>query len=200
MVNLDDFLNPFEKIIWRGKPDKKAMVLSAFFGSVPWALLFFALFLGMLYLRTNLTPFPLFVLAIAVGIIVIPPLMQLRKYPNAEYMLTNQRLLVKDGLTKDDVLTVRFEIIKEIIIKKGITGKILGTGNISPIIDSVPYSSRHLYYARAGLNCLKEPYKIYKILKEEIFNYVNCDYCLYRYDLNKEERCPKCGTTHQKSD
>lgn len=44
---------------------------------------------------------------------------------------------------------------------------------------------------------LKETFPVQKLLREAIFGfgtyYVNCRYCDYRYDLNKEEKCPHCG-------
>ena len=47
------------------------------------------------------------------------------------------------------------------------------------------------------LEGLREPYAVQKLLKEAIFgaetNFVNCKYCNYRYDLNKEGKCPHCG-------
>jgi len=129
---LDDMLDPFEKVIWRGRPDKKAMMLWAF-GGILLGLFFFAFFLLMIFSGQNIIGFPLFVLAWAVGLMIIPSSMQVRKYPNAEYMITNQRLLIKDGLRKEDVWFTRLEKIKKVVVKKGITGKILGTGKISPV-------------------------------------------------------------------
>ena len=235
MVKLDEYLDPFEEVIWRGKPDKRAFSLWAF-GGIPFALFFFSFFLLMLHLGENIIGFPLVILAVVIGLIVIPPSMQLKKYPNSEYMITNQRLLIKEGLTKDDIWFIRLEKIKKVIVKKGITGKILGTGKIYPITETYPYYPKHRAYSQGGMNRLikvynlvterydeitelelyskvmshpnldvmREPYKIQKILEEAIFgagtNYINCRYCSYRYDLNKEGRCPHCGGTHRKND
>lgn len=230
---LDEMLDPFEKVIWRGKPDKKAMMLWAF-GGIPFALFFFIIFLIMLHMGENLIGLPLFILAWVIGLIVVPPFIQLRKYPNAEYMITNQRLLIKEGLRKNDVWFTRLEKIKKVIVKKGITGTILGTGKIYPITETYPYYPHHRGYTQEGMyklmkvhnlvtnnydeitqyelytkinshpniDVMKEPYKIQKILEEAIFgagtNYINCTYCGYRYDLNKEGKCPHCGGTHRK--
>jgi predicted Zn-ribbon and HTH transcriptional regulator len=229
---LDEMLDPFEKIIWRGRPDKKAMMLWAF-GGIPFALFFFAFFLLMLSTGVDLIGLPLFTLAWVIGLIVVPPVIQLRKFPNAEYMITNQRLLIKEGLRKEDVWFTRLEKIKKVIVKKGITGKILGTGKIYPITETYPYYPKHRGYSEGGMNrkvkvynllteeydevaelelyqlivshpnldVMKDPYKIQKILEEAIFgagtNYINCAYCGYRYDLNKEGKCPHCGGTHR---
>ncbi len=47
------------------------------------------------------------------------------------------------------------------------------------------------------LEGLNEPYAVQKLLREAIFgagvNYVTCEHCSYRYDLNKDGKCPNCG-------
>ena len=43
LVKLDDYLDLFEKVIWKGKPDEKAMMLEAL-GGVPFASCFFVFF------------------------------------------------------------------------------------------------------------------------------------------------------------
>ena len=174
---LDEMLDPSEKVIWRGKPNKKAMMLWAF-GGIPFALFFFFIFLIMLYAGVNLIGLPLFVLAWVIGLIVVPPVIQLRKYPNAEYMITNQRLLIKEGLRKDKVWFTRLEKIKKVIVKKGITGKILGTGKIYPITETYPYYPKHRRYTEGGMNRLV---KVYNLLTEqhdevtelELYNLIN---------------------------
>ena len=179
MVELDDYLDPLEKIIWRGRPEG--------FG-------------------VN---------------------------QNEEYMITNQRLLIKKGFRKENIWFERLENIKKTIVIRGITGTIFGTGSIYPITKTYPYHPQHRRYSEASshdlikvynliteqteevikrelsarnydrpcLNTIKEPYKIQKILEEAIFgagtNYVNCGYCSYRFDLNKKGRCPSCGGIDQ---
>ncbi|MEJ2241947.1 MAG: hypothetical protein P8Y18_07375, partial [Candidatus Bathyarchaeota archaeon] len=55
---------------------------------------------------------------------------------------------------------------------------------------------------RLGLLEMKESLMAQKIFEEAIFgegtNYINCEYCGYRYDLNKG-KCPQCGGTYQKN-
>lgn len=51
------------------------------------------------------------------------------------------------------------------------------------------------------LEGLKEPYKVQKLLREAIFgagtNFIDCEYCHFRYDLNKKGKCPRCGGTQK---
>lgn len=167
---MDEVLDPFEKVIWRGKPDKKAFVLWAF-GGIPFALFFLAGILFFVNLGVpifeSLSPisilFPIFI----IGLIVVPPIWQYRKYPKTEYMITNQRLLIKEGITEDDLWFVKLGKIKEIIVRKGIIGKLLGTGKIYPITDEYPYAPKiYSYsgeYSRGGL----ETKKVFNIVRGE---------------------------------
>ena len=231
MAKLDDYLDPFEQVIWRGKPYKKAFILHAC-GALPFALFFFLLSLTIFY-RAGIIG-PQLIILVFVVMLALQPLGAFRLYPNTEYMVTNQRLLISDVHGK--VWFSRLDKIKKVVVKKGITDKILGTGTIYPITEEYPYvpggwqrynsdnpinavtkvynhvreeyeevtklefkmHTRH----RPKLELMKEPYKIQKILEEAIFgagtNYVNCEYCSFRYDLNKEGKCPNCGGTHQK--
>ena len=182
MGELDDFLDPFEKVIWRGKPDKKAHRLASL-GGIPFALIFFAGYLYIIFvIGDNIIGPSLYILAWVVGLIVIPPLYQLRKFPNEEYMLTDGRLLIKTGKKEDDIWFTKLENIKEVIVQKGITGKILGTGTIYPITDTHPPFNPNNPHDQGWkrfqkLDVIKEPYKIKKILEEAIFgaktNYIH---------------------------
>ena len=174
MVNLDDCLDPFEKIIWRGKPDKKAHRLASL-GGIPFGLFFFAAYLYIIFVMgDNILGPSLLILAWVVGLIFIAPLYQLTKFPNEEYVLTDGRLLIKTGIKEDDVWFTKLENIKELIVKKGVTGKILGTGTIYPITDTHPPFNPNNIHDQGWrrfqkLDVIKEPYKIKKILEEAIF-------------------------------
>ena len=143
-------------------------------------------------------------------------------------MITNQRLLINEGIPKDDAWFVKLDKIKEIIVKKGIIGKMFGTGKCYPITDDYPYTSKRYACSEGGMNkstkvfnivqgnfevtelelynksrshphldVMKQPYVIKKILEEAIvgtgINYINCEYCRYRFDVNKSGKCPNCG-------
>jgi hypothetical protein len=228
---MDNILDPGETPLWSGKPEKRAFLLPAL-GGVPFAL-FFSAFVYVIIITMQPTGeqwiLPIFVLCWAIGLIVVPPLWQVRRFSGVEYMITNQRLLIKSGITEKDVWFTNLENIKEIIVKTGITDKILGTGRIYPITHEYPYAPQPRSYSRGGMYNLKkvynvaegkyeevseyelytkslshprleglnEPYAVQKLLREAIFgagaNFVSCEYCHYRFDLNKEGKCPQCG-------
>ncbi|MEJ2272649.1 MAG: PH domain-containing protein [Candidatus Bathyarchaeota archaeon] len=191
MSKLDDYLEPFEKVIWKGKPDKKAF-MAWVLGGIPFALVFlFGAFLFHNFGVPLESPLILFII-FACGLIIIPTPLQLRKYTNTEYMITNQRLFIKQGLVKDDLWVVRLyrlfanqgthiddpwvvnlSKIKEVIIKKGICDKIFGTGSIYPITAEYPYAPKlrsytSSEYETAPWNKLKKVYNVAEGKNEEI--------------------------------
>ncbi len=140
-------LDPSEKIVWRGKPSKTTY-LSLAFGGIPFALffLFFALIFHVFFGFHLLEPPVLMLIAVAIGLIIIPPFWRLKKFTNEEYMITNQRLLIKSGITRDNIWFVELDKIKEIIVKKGFFDKIFSTTKIYPITAFYPYAPKSYWY------------------------------------------------------
>lgn len=130
---MEDVLDPNETVIWSGKPDKKAFMLPAFYG------IFIALFfLGItsIFLMTG-TPFlmspAVVTIPLAIALIIVPPLWEYRKMPYSAYMITNQRLIIKSGITEQDIWFTDLDNIKDTLVKIGFVDKILGTGKLYPI-------------------------------------------------------------------
>ena len=159
MFKLDDILNPFEKVIWRGKPKKIAYILPAF-GFILFALVFASAFSYIVY---TANPSEIFwILPIVVGLVLgfIPAVWQSKKLPSVEYMITNQRLLIKSGTTKEDVWFTDLSRIKESITKIGLADRMLGTGKLYPITPEYPYAPKMRHYSRRGMDRLQKVYNV----------------------------------------
>lgn len=173
LSTLDDRLDSFEKIMWRGKPQKIAYVSSAF-GGIPFAVVF----LLIAWIFHNFGGAPLFELpviisiVVAIGLLIIPPIWILKRYPHEEYMITNQRLLIKTGTIQDNIWFAQHNEIKEIIVKKSVLDKLLGTGKIYPITANYPYAPKIYgyvnFYWRGGRYIKKKVYNIPKRAYEEV--------------------------------
>ncbi len=174
MSKMEEFLQAGEKVIWNERPGKTAFLLPAF-GGIPFALVFAAFAVVMLSLGESLFGFPLVLLIVATVLIVVPPIWQLKKFPNTEYMITNRRLLIKTGITERDIWSSDLDRIKEIFVKIGISDKILGTGKIYPITPEYPYAPQLRSYtgARRGsgqlpMNKLKKVHNLATGKDEEV--------------------------------
>jgi hypothetical protein len=167
---MDRILHQDETVIWRSKPEKKAYILPAF-GGVPFAL-FFSIFL---YLMITIGKpsgeqwsLPIMLSVWIIGLIIVPPVWKFRKLPNIEYLITNQRLLIKSGDSENDLWFTGLGRIKETIVKIGIGDKIMGTGKIFPITPEYPYAPKLRAYSRGGMYNLKKVFNIVEGKDEEV--------------------------------
>jgi hypothetical protein len=159
-----NILDPNEQAIWSGKPDKKAFMLPAFGG------IFFALFfLGItsIFLMAGV-PFlespAVFTIPLAIVLIIGLPLWQYKKLPHSAYMITNQRLMIKSGVTEHDVWFTELDNIKDTIVKIGLVDKILGTGKTYPITRAYPYEPKPRAYTKGGMY---RPIKVFNIAEQK---------------------------------
>jgi hypothetical protein len=83
-------------------------------------------------------------------------------------MITNQRLIIKSGITKEDVWFAKLDDIKEVFVKIGLLDKILGIGKLYPITAAYPYEPKGYQFTEGGMNKLIKVYNIPKQKHEEI--------------------------------
>jgi membrane protein YdbS with pleckstrin-like domain len=88
---------------------------------------------------------------VAIALIIIPPLWQYRKMPHSAYMITNQRLIIKSGISEQDVWFAELDRIKDTLVKIGFVDKILGTGKLYPITAEYPYEPKMRGYSEGGM-------------------------------------------------
>lgn len=161
---MEDILDPNEQIIWSGKPIKKAFLLSSLWG-IPVGLFFLAL--TTVFLMTG-TPFfsspAIITIPLAIGLFIVPPIWQKRKTSHAEYMITNQRLIIKSGITKEDVWFEDLDNIKDVIVKIGLFDKLLGIGKLFPITAAYPSEPKGISYTQGGMN---RPVKVFNIVEQK---------------------------------
>ena len=164
ILGFEKILDPNEQVIWNGKPNKKKFLLSSLWG-IPFALFFLALSLIWIVGGAPVLESPLVItIPVAIFLIVVPPIWQYRKTPHTEYMITNQRLLIKSGITKDDIWFTELDNIKDVMVKIGLIDKIQGTVKIYPITSAYPYEPKGYSFTEAGMN---NPIKVYNIAEQK---------------------------------
>ncbi len=151
LSSIAEFLNPAETVIWKCKPAKKTILLQSLAGI--WFALFFGAFASiMLCTGAPLLGLPLALLVVAGCLITAPPIWFMKKLPNTEYALTNQRLLIKTGPTKHNIWQTDLGKIKGFTVKTGVSDKLLGTGKLYPITAEYPYAPKARVYTRRGMD------------------------------------------------
>ncbi len=185
MPKLDRLLKTNEKILWSGKPEKKAFVLPAL-ASVPFGLFFLGFSIFWLLSTSSAgapdfftimgLPFVMVGIVIAIG----PFLWQLLRYRNTEYVITDKRIITQTGAIGLDTRFVDFDKIQEIYVKIGVIDRLFGTGslyamtagstNFGPQTGPYGYGFGGMYGFRPSLAALKEPYQAQKLLQEAVEN------------------------------
>ena len=98
MSKLERMLKANENVLWSGRPAKKAFILPAL-GGIPFGLLFLTIFFlclaGMPFMFGLPVELAIMLAGWGFGVIVVPPIWQLKKYPNTEYMITDKRLIIQ---------------------------------------------------------------------------------------------------------
>lgn len=176
--NLETHLNPDEKVIWSGKPVKKAFILPGL-ASIPFGLIFVGFSIFWMWGASLggapdfFTLFGLPFILIGIAVTFGPTILQLMRYKNTEYMITNKRLITQTGAIGLDTRFVDFEKIQEVYVQIGIIDRLLGTGTLVPMTAGFSGffpSGRHGYGSMQGwrpnFSALREPYKVQKLLQE----------------------------------
>jgi membrane protein YdbS with pleckstrin-like domain len=182
LSKLDKLLDANEKVVWSGKPVKKAFVLPGLL-SIPIGLIFlgFAIFWMWGASSTGapffFTFFGLPFVLIAFGITFGPSLWQLLRYRNTEYMITNKRIITQTGAIGLDTRFVDFEKVQEVYVQIGVIDRLFGTGSVYAMTAGFSgfsprggfgYGYGGFAGGRPSLSALKEPYEVQKLLQGAI--------------------------------
>lgn len=154
MSQLSRYLRRDEKILW---------LVFAFF------MLFNMASLGAPFLPIVL--FGLFFTLIGISIVLGPFLVELLRYRNTEYAITNQRLITQTGIIGLDTRFVELDKIQEVYVTVGFLDKIYGTGSIIAVTAGyVPVGTASPYgiVMRPAFKAVKNPYEVQKLLQEVV--------------------------------
>ena len=126
-----------------------------------WVALFFGAFAYlMLNLGVPLLGFPIILIALSVALVVVPPIYKFSHLPKTEYLVTTKRLIIKTGILKESIWSTKLENIKEVIVKRGLADRMLGTGKIYPITPQYPYKPKIYSYSKAGMYNTKKIFNL----------------------------------------
>ncbi|TRO52433.1 PH domain-containing protein [Candidatus Bathyarchaeota archaeon] len=182
MSGLDRLLSANEKIVWRGKPVKKAFLLSGLM-AIPIGLIFLSFFIFWMWSTASMgAPFSfvifgLPIVGIGLAVTLGPFLLQILRYRNTEYVITDKRIITQTGAIGLDTRFVDFEKVQEVYVQIGWIDRLFGTGSVYAMTAGFSgFSPRGGYgygygsYAgnRPSLSALKEPYEVQKLLQEAI--------------------------------
>ena len=169
-----------EKVVWGGKPVRKAFILPGL-AAIPFGLIFLAFSIFWMWSSASIgapgfftlfgLPFVLVGFALTFG----PSMVLLVRYKNTEYMITNKRIITQTGAIGIDTRFVDFEKIQEVYVQIGFIDKLFGTGTLYAMtagFSGFAFTGRQGYGypgmqgLRPSFAALKEPYEVQRLLQE----------------------------------
>ncbi|MEM3566531.1 MAG: PH domain-containing protein [Candidatus Bathyarchaeia archaeon] len=125
---------------------------------------------------TSAPPFPFmfftaFFIVLGLCISIGPLAMELLRYRNTEYAITNQRLIAQTGAIGLDTRFVELDKIQEVYVTVGLLDRVYGTGSIIAVTAGyVPVETRihHGVLVRPAFRAVKNPYEVQRLLQEAI--------------------------------
>lgn len=186
-----DFAISGQRIIWRGKPDKKVFILETIFNSfglvaLIWAALdiigIVAIFhtakeapevglVGVPFFLVHLTPVWIYLFGVFTSAI---------KHKNAEFVVTDRAIYIAGGVLKYEIRMKPFTEITHINIHKGIFDRFLGVGDVvmvcapeeGELCDIGPTHRHHkavLPFAIEDIADYQEVFNIIKNLQTDVY-------------------------------
>lgn len=141
---VEDLLLSGEEILWQGKPNRRAYIMSSIFKMLPIALIwliFDGLFIGIMIWQDIFSSLPVFVTVIICLFFVLhltPVWVYLsniitasRRHRNTSYLFTNARIIIVDGFIGLDVQNIYYTEITDVNLTVGIIDKMFKVGDIS---------------------------------------------------------------------
>ncbi|MDD5132651.1 MAG: PH domain-containing protein [bacterium] len=170
-MDIQQILDPNEKIMWQGKPNFLAFCIR----SVPAMIfgVFWSLFLVPFYWAWWTGKFPIFVWAVlgphtlvALGLLTAP-LFQIIGWKYVSYAITNKRVIVQQGIIGRGYNLIDFDKISDVNVHIGVLEKITKTGSIQVVAGmgmTQPNTTRN------ALVGIENPYEVFKLLKKLYFD------------------------------
>ena len=205
---VQDVLVENEKIVWNGKPQKKAFVLNNVLKMLPIAIIWIAFdsfFIAMIAMNfSDLPPVAIPFLCIFFVAHLTPVWVWIyncatasKRHKNTEYAFTNQRIIVRKGLIAADFKNIWYKDVVAVNLRYGLVDKLVKVGDI--YVTSVGKAT--------VLEDLDNPATVEAILQDLISSqkadvsytdnakvtYVKCKYCGTKNIEGKSANCSSCG-------
>lgn len=205
---LELMISPEERILWRGKPNKRCFILEGIFNpmlpfAVIWLLfdsLFIAAFIGTGATSGSPTAFSLFPIIflilhlMPVWMYLVGVIFVFRRYKHTEYIVTDKGVYYSGGLFSYTCNMKPFTELARVNVHRGIIDQMIGVGDVVLTSNNIAdyYSSGVRVNGRpvgtgfgitiADIRDYREVFNLVKKLQEDIYTDT-----MYPNDLRPEE-------------
>jgi len=141
--DMDKFIEADEKVLWRGKPNRKAHILAQVFNHLPIALLWLVFDVGLIAILitggmfSRISPFMIIFLCVFFAFHLFPVWAWIggivtagKQQKNTEYVITDKRIILKSGAIGINVSSVYYPEIVSVNLRVGVLDKLLKVGDI----------------------------------------------------------------------
>ncbi|MCJ7760159.1 PH domain-containing protein [Candidatus Bathyarchaeota archaeon] len=166
MSQLDRYLRFDKKVQWSGRPEKRALQIRGLM-FLPIALLFLVFPIMMMNITSSsgFSGFALLFNFIPVAFFLIffgSIIFQFFSYGNIQYMVTNQRIIIRQGVLGSNTRFIDLALIQEISVNIGYFDRFFGTGTITFRTAGVGFDggSPSSFMFGSSFMALKNPYEV----------------------------------------
>lgn len=177
MTDLQSVISENEKIIWKGKPNRKCFILeSAFNPLLPFALLWAIFDLGVIGLgfAEEMGGMRLFFLGffalhlMPVWIYLAGIIFSIRRYKNTEYIITDVGVYISGGTFSYSYQMKPFAQLSNISLHRGIFDQWLKVGDVVFDTEFVDGENKQASFAIINIENYQEIYKLVKEMQKDI--------------------------------
>lgn len=171
-----DIIANNEKILWEGKPHLFLYVLGnpfVYLFALFWGAIDLFMFSTFNVFRAGFTSGGFFSDGVFAGInlffllhaapvwyAIFSPIVRLINYSRIEYAITDRRVYLTSGILGRDIANIEYRTINNLIVNVGILENIFKVGTLR--ITNAASENNH----PAQMKSIKEPYEVYKLLKQ----------------------------------
>ena len=183
-----------EKILWRGRPNKKCFILESIFNplfpfALFWGIIDFSIIGGMVFhegMKQSASSswhfiIPFFLIHLMpVWIYLGGVMLTLRKYRHTEYIITDRAVYVSGGILAYTCEVKPFAELSRVNIHRGIFDQLLGVGDVTITGNDTGYNANRSTYSHgshsyggmtiADIPDYREVYTIIKKLQTDIYS------------------------------
>lgn len=165
---IERLINPNEKILYEGKPNKKCFIFESIFNplliiAIVWAIFDFG-FLTEIIFDGELMMIPFMLLhLLPVWLYLGGVLFSVKRYNNTEYVITNMAIYVSGGVFARNISTKSFAEMSNIAIHQGVFDRLFNVGDVIATTGQIDKEGNSV---TVSLDCISDYTEIYHLVKK----------------------------------
>lgn len=172
---IEQLINPNEKILYEGKPNKKCFIFESIFNplliiAIVWAIIDFG-FLTEIIFDGELIMIPFMLLhLLPVWLYLGGVLFSVKRYNNTEYVITNMAIYVSGGVFARNISTKSFAEMSNIAIHQGIFDRLFNVGDVVATTGQIDKEGNSVTVSLDSISDYTEIYHLVKKLQIDVYS------------------------------